>query len=117
MHIWITHPKPEQSKAEEVANSISHGVGLLAALVATPLLLLHAIQQGNRGFIVGASVFAATVIFLYLTSTLYHALQTGKAKRIFRIIEHSAIFLLIAGTYTLSRLEYSGEHWAGRCLG
>lgn len=51
-------------------------------------------------YVIGASVFAATMIILYAASTLYHALQHGKAKRVFKVIEHSAIFLLIAGTYT-----------------
>ena len=89
-----------QSRGEELANSISHGVGVAAALVATPFLIAHAARSGNAAFLVGTGVFAATVVLLYLASTLYHALPHGKAKRAFRIIEHSAIFLLIAGTYT-----------------
>jgi hemolysin III len=90
----------EQSRGEEKANSISHGIGLVATLVATPFLIIHALEHGDTGFIVGASLFAASMVLLYLASTLYHALPIGKAKRVFRIIEHSAIFLLIAGTYT-----------------
>lgn len=92
--------EPRQSLGEEIANTISHGVGLAAALVATPLLVGYAVRHGSAAFVVGASVFAATVVLLYLASTLYHALPPGKAKRVFRIIEHSAIYLLIAGTYT-----------------
>ena len=69
-------------------------------MVATPFLIVHAIERGDAWFIVGASVFAATMVLLYLASTLYHALPAGRAKRVFRVIEHSAIFLLIAGTYT-----------------
>jgi hemolysin III len=90
----------EQSRGEETANSISHGIGLVGALVATPFLIIHAVEYGDTGFIVGVSLFAASMVLLYLASTLYHALPIGKAKRVFRIIEHSAIFLLIAGTYT-----------------
>ena len=90
----------QQSLGEELANSISHGIGALAALVATPFLIGHAVQGGSTAFVVGTSVFAATVVLLYVGSTLYHALPRGKAKRVFRIIEHSAIYLLIAGTYT-----------------
>jgi hemolysin III len=90
----------EQSQGEEIANSISHGIGLVAALVGTPFLITQAARHGNVGFVVGASLFSATVIFLYLASTLYHALPVGKTKRVFRVLEHSAIFLLIAGTYT-----------------
>jgi hemolysin III len=75
-------------------------MGLLAALVASPFLIMHAAGTGDTAFIVGASIFATTMVLLYLASTLYHALPAGKAKRVFRVIEHSAIFFLIAGTYT-----------------
>lgn len=90
----------QQSQGEEIANSISHGIGLVAALVGTPFLITQAARHGNVGFVIGASLFSATTIFLYLASTLYHALPIGKTKRVFRVLEHSAIFLLIAGTYT-----------------
>ena len=90
----------EQSQGEEIANSVSHGIGLVAALFGTPFLITQAARHGNVGFVVGASLFSATTIFLYLASTLYHALPIGKTKRVFRVLEHSAIFLLIAGTYT-----------------
>jgi len=90
----------EQSREEEIANSVSHGLGLIAALLATPFLIEHAVRRGDAMFILGTSVFAATMVLLYLASTLYHALPVGRAKRVFRVIEHSAIFLLIAGTYT-----------------
>jgi hemolysin III len=95
----IIHTR-EQSRGEETANSISHGIGLIAALVATPFLIIQAVEYGDTGFIVGVSLFAASMVLLYLASTLYHAMPIGKAKRTFRVIEHSAIFLLIAGTYT-----------------
>jgi hemolysin III len=91
-------PRP-QSPGEEIANSISHGVGLLAALVATPVLL-HAARSGTRLDFAGAAVFSATLVLLYLASTLYHALPRSGAKRLFRAFDHSAVFLLIAGTYT-----------------
>ncbi len=90
----------EQSRSEELANSLSHGAGLVAAIVASPILIVHAVNRGDVGFIVGASIFAATMILLYATSTLYHALPPGGLKHTFRVIEHAAIFLLIAGTYT-----------------
>jgi len=100
VNLSFSASKREQSREEEIANSLSHGFGLVAALVATPPLIEHALWRGDAGFIVGASVFAATMVLLYLASTLYHALPAGAAKRVFRVIEHSAIFLLIAGTYT-----------------
>lgn len=96
----LSNPNRVQSLGEEIANSISHGVGGLGALIGTPFLVMHALRHGGTGFIVGTSVFSASMILLYLASTLYHALPIGKAKRCFRIIEHSAIFILIAGTYT-----------------
>ena len=96
----LLNPRLDQSQGEEIANSISHGIGLIAALIGTPILIINAVRHGDAGSIVGASVFSASMILLYLSSTLYHALPIGKAKRCFRIIEHSAIFILIAGTYT-----------------
>jgi hemolysin III len=90
----------EQTLGEEIANSISHSVGLGAAIVGTPLLIVHAVKHGGIGYIVGSSIFAATMIVLYLVSSLYHSLRPGRLKHIFRIIDHSAVYLLIAGTYT-----------------
>ena len=89
-----------QSLGEEVANSISHGLGLVAAIVGTPFLILSAIDYADLSFVVGVSVFCGTMILLYLASTLYHAMPKGKAKYVFRVIDHSAVYLLIAGTYT-----------------
>lgn len=90
----------DQTLGEEIANTISHSVGLGAAIVGTPLLIVHAVQQGSVGYIVGSAIFAATMIALYLASSLYHSFQPGRLKHIFRIIDHSAVYLLIAGTYT-----------------
>ncbi len=89
-----------QSRGEEIANSVSHGVGLLAAVVAAPVLVLSAVRQDGAARIVGASVFAATMVLLYLTSTLYHALPRNRVKQVFQVLDHAAIFLMIAGTYT-----------------
>lgn len=89
-----------QSLGEEIANSISHGAGLVGALVGTPILVVAAVREGDPAFIVGASVFCAAMILLYSASTVYHALPRGRVKRLFRVLDHSAIFLLIAGTYT-----------------
>jgi hemolysin III len=97
---FLSNPKRIQSQGEEIANSFSHGIGLLGALIGTPFLFMHALRHRDTGFIVGTSVFSASMILLYLASALYHAWPIGKAKSYFRIIEHSVIFLLIAGTYT-----------------
>lgn len=117
MDIVAAGPKRYQSHAEEIANSISHGIGLIAALVGTPFLILHAVQSADAQFIVGVAVFCATILLLYLSSTLYHALPMGKTKRVFRIIEHSAIFLLIAGTYTPFTLGVLRGAWGWMLLG
>ena len=93
-------PKWDQSLGEELANSISHGLGLLAALIGAPLLMVQAWHGGDRLFFCGTAVFAAAILLVYLGSTLYHAWPRGAAKSVFQVIDHSAIFLLIAGTYT-----------------
>ncbi len=117
MNLSFSVTKRVQSHGEEIANSLSHGLGLVAALVATPFLIQHAMRRGDTGFIVGTSVFAATMVLLYLASTLYHALPIGRAKRVFRVIEHSAIFLLIAGTYTPFTLGVLRGAWGWTLLG
>jgi hemolysin III len=89
-----------QSFGEEVANSVSHGLGLVGAAIGTPVLLLAAAHRGSIPFTIGAAVFAATMLLLYFGSTVYHAWPQTPLKRAFQVIDHSAIFLLIAGTYT-----------------
>jgi hemolysin III len=96
----LASQEPAQSLGEEIANSVSHGVGFLAAVAVTPVLVVSALRRDSLAGIVGASVFAFTMLLLYITSTLYHTLARNKAKRVFHILDHSAIFLLIAGTYT-----------------
>ena len=107
----------EQSPGEEIANSVSHGLALVAAFIGIPFLMVHAAGIGTAGYIVGTSVFSATIILLYLASTLYHALPAGKAKRVFRILEHSAIYLLIAGTYTPFTLGVLSGAWGWTLFG
>lgn len=105
-----------QSLGEEIANSVSHGTGFLAALIAFPVLLLNANRHGRLA-IVGAAVFAATMALLYLTSTLYHALARNRAKRVFQILDHGAIYLLIAGTYTPFTLGVLRGPWGWTLFG
>jgi hemolysin III len=97
---WPVMFERDQTQGEEIANSVSHGIGLAAVLVTAPLLIAHAARVGTAQFVVGVSIFMGSAAFLYLASCLYHALAAGPAKEVFRIIEHSAIFVLIAGTYT-----------------
>ena len=106
-----------QSKAEELANSVSHGIGVAGAMAATPILIVGATHRGGAGAIVGGAVFGASMILLYLASTLYHALPRGKAKEILHRLDHSAIFLLIAGTYTPFTLGVLGGAWGWSLFG
>jgi len=106
-----------QSLGEEIANSVSHGVGLLAAIAAAPVLVLSAVRQGGAARIAGASVFAAAMVLLYLTSTIYHALPRNRAKRVFRVLDHAAIFLMIAGTYTPFTLGVLHGTWGWTLFG
>ncbi|MGH8661719.1 MAG: PAQR family membrane homeostasis protein TrhA [Burkholderiales bacterium] len=106
-----------QSLGEEIANSASHGIGLLAALAAFPILVTAALQRGDLAGIVGASVFATTMVLLYLSSTLFHALPRNRAKRVFQILDHSAIYLLIAGTYTPFTLGVLRGAWGWTLFG
>ena len=106
-----------QTLGEEIANSISHGVGLAGALVAFPLLVIAASQRGDITGIVSVSVFATTMVLLYLASTLFHALPPSRAKRVFQVLDHSAIFLLIAGTYTPFTLGVLRGAWGWTLFG
>jgi len=88
-----------QTTGEEIANSVVHGLALLAAVVGGPFLIAASVQRGAAS-IVGTAVFVATMVFLYFTSTLYHALPPGRAKRVLLRLDHGAIYIFIAGSYT-----------------
>lgn len=105
-----------QSLGEEIANSVSHGVALLAAIAALPFLLAAA-SHLDVANVVGASVFAATMVLLYLISTLYHALPAGRAKRVFMRLDHGAIYVFIAGSYTPFALGVLGGPWGWTLFG
>ena len=89
-----------QTLREEIANALSHGLGFLLAVASLPVLVVFASRHGGAGSVVGASVFSATMMLLYLVSAVYHALPHGRAKRLFQRFDHAAIFLFIAGSYT-----------------
>ena len=100
--------KPEKKKheiriytrGEEIANAVSHGVGALLALVALPILIVVSLQSGNDIHLFAALIYGITMFLEYLMSTLYHALTHEKAKKVFKVLDHSFIYLFIAGTYT-----------------
>lgn len=106
-----------QSIGEEIANSISHGVGLAAALAAFPILLVAALRQGDAAQAAGTATFAVSMVLLYFTSTLFHALPGSRAKRAFQIMDHAAIYLLIAGTYTPFTLGALRGTWGWTLFG
>jgi hemolysin III len=89
-----------QSVGEEVANGISHGIGLVGAIVGTPILLLAAFHHGNIPFFIGTIIFTTAMLLVYLASTLYHSWPQSNTKSLLQTVDHAAIFLLIAGTYT-----------------
>lgn len=88
------------TKGEEIANAITHGIGAALAIAALVLLIVFSAMKGTVWHVVSFSIFGATLVILYLESTLYHSLTNKKVKRLFRKFDHMSIFLLIAGTYT-----------------
>jgi hemolysin III len=105
-----------QSHGEEIANSISHGVGAIGAVVAAIYLMAVTVQRDGVAHIIGAGVFAVTMVLVYVTSTLYHSMTRDRPKRVFRVLDHSAIFLLIAGTYTPFTLGVLRGPWGWSLL-
>ncbi len=115
-------PKPDrpgrrkQSRPEEVANSLSHSIGLFAGIAFAPMLVTDAARRGGTIAIIGAGVFISTVIVLYFSSVVYHALRPGRPKEVFQVLDHVAIFLLIAGTYTPFTLGVLRGPWGWSVL-
>jgi hemolysin III len=91
---------PPYTLGEEIAHAVTHGVGLLFSIAGLTMLVVDASLRGNAWHVVGCAVFGASLVLLYAASTLYHAIHHPGAKRVFQRLDHSAIFLLIAGTYT-----------------
>jgi hemolysin III len=108
---------PRYSIGEEIANSITHGVGIVFSIAALGVLTAFASVFGDVWHIVSCSIFAATLILMYTASTLYHSIQLPRAKTILRIFDHSAIFLLIAGTYTPFTLVNLRGAWGWSLFG
>jgi hemolysin III len=102
---------------EELANCLSHGVGFLFALAAAPILIVGALSRGTAADVVGASVFGGSLILLYLASTWYHAVPQSPLKQRLRRLDHAAIYILIAGTYTPFTLGVLGGAWGWTLFG
>ena len=90
----------QYSTGEEIANSITHGIGIVLAIAALGILTVFAGAYGDVRHVVSVSIYGTTLVLLYTASTLYHSIQNSHAKGILQVLDHSAIYLLIAGTYT-----------------
>lgn len=91
---------PHYSLSEELVNAVSHGIGALFSVAALVLTVVLSTWKGNVWGVVSSAIYGGTLIILYTMSTLYHSFKVNNAKRVFRIIDHCSIYLLIAGTYT-----------------
>lgn len=109
--------KKHYTVAEEVANAITHAIGAVLSVIALIVLVVYARFEGNAWRVVGVSIFGSALILLYLASTLYHALPQPSVKRILRILDHSAIYVLIAGTYTPFLLGVMRGTWGWALFG
>lgn len=105
------HAHDEIFSAEEIVNSVSHGVGLGMSIVGLVLLVVTATVNGEAIHVVSASIYGATLVLLFGASTVYHSVRRPAARRVFRVVDHSAIFLLIAGTYTPFTLVTLPSQW------
>jgi hemolysin III len=109
--------KREQTPAEEITNAIIHGIGVGLSIAALVILLIFGSIYGDTWHIVSFSIYGTTLILLYLASTLYHSFPKGRWKNIFHVIDHSSIFLLIAGTYTPITLTALRGPWGWSLFG
>jgi len=117
-------PPPEESVeptpgflSTELANTVTHGLGLLLSIIGLVVLVVSSTRNGDGRLIVACSVYGATLVLLYLASTLYHSVGSIYAERVFRAIDHAAIYLLIAGTYTPFTLVSLGGGWGWSLFG
>ncbi len=108
---------PRYSIGEEIANSVTHGLGLVLSIVGLVVLTTFASRFGNAWHVVSCTIFATTLILQYTFSTLYHSIQLPRAKSVMRVLDHSAIFLLIAGTYTPFMLVNLRGTWGWTLFG
>ncbi|MBI4996279.1 MAG: hemolysin III family protein [Rhodocyclales bacterium] len=96
----ISPAMPRYSFGEEVANSVTHGVGIVLAIAGLAVLTAFAARNGTAWHVTASAIFGATLILCFTASTLYHSIQNDRIKQVLRVFDHSAVFLLIAGTYT-----------------
>jgi len=108
---------PRYTVAEEIAHAITHGVGLALSVAALVVLVVFAALYGSAWHVVSCSIYGATLVLLYAASTFYHALPAPRAKRVFQVLDHAAIYVLIAGTYTPFTLVNLRGGWGWALFG
>jgi hemolysin III len=113
----MARENPIRKDAEELVNSITHGVGLVLSVAGFVVLLTLAIMHGSALRIVSCAIYGSTLICVYAASTLYHGITAPRFKHALKIVDHCAIYLLIAGTYTPFLLVNLGGHWGWSLLG
>ncbi len=106
-----------QSQGEEIANSITHGIGIAIGVAALVLLVVFAARRGDAWAVTSFSIYGASMILLYTASTLYHSFRDEKIKRLFKLFDHASIYLLIAGTYTPILLTMMRGAWGWSLFG
>ena len=109
--------KPFPSPGEEIANSVTHGIGAGLSVAALVILVVFGARQGDAWRVVSFSIYGSALIALYLASTLYHAFRNPKIKRWMKLLDHSSIYLLIAGTYTPIMLTVMRGGWGWTLFG
>jgi hemolysin III len=113
----MTRPEVERLPVEEIANCVTHGVGLALSVVGMVALVALAGFYGGALHVVSSSVYGASLVILYLASTLYHGARSPRAKQIFQVVDHCCIYLLIAGTYTPFTLVTLRGGWGWTLFG
>jgi hemolysin III len=109
--------QPRYSLGEEIAHSVTHGLGIVLSIAGLAILVAFAVLHGDAWHVVASAIFGSTLILLYTASTLYHAIPSARAKKVLQILDHSAIFLLIAGTYTPFTLVTLRGGWGWSLFG
>lgn len=116
-HLAVAEDHCPATPAEELANSLTHGIGALLSVAALVLMVVAAALERSAARVVACSIYGASLVLLYSFSTVYHALTNARAKRVFRILDHSSIYLLIAGTYTPFTLVTLHGAWGWALFG
>lgn len=110
-------PRMLKPIGEEIANSITHGIGAALSIAGLVVLIVSGVRYGDTWHVVSFAIYGSTLIILYTASTLYHSIQNVKVKQVFKILDHAAIYLLIAGTYTPFMLVNLRGGWGWSLFG